>query len=277
MKIISQALMVCMIFIAGCVNNEGGNGNTNDNTAPQLSPDQEAAVNQAMDQVVATSSMTTTSNYSTAAEGEAQPQQVTPPDCPEFSSSSEELSLTLNFGTGCTPELYPEVTFSGVVTGTFLFNPFRLALEFEAFSAGESVVTGSVVFSFTTSSDQITFEGTADLNTNDGGTLHLDAEWLVTSAGTLTITTANGTATDETGEQYQMELAGIEVAPQETGNFVPQAGVMTLTFPNDSGAFGPDSFIVVVTYLTTTPADGIVMVSVNGSEAFEYQTELLTE
>ena len=120
------------------------------------------------------------------------------------------------------------------------------------------------------------FTGDMDLSSSSGGSVTLEsATWsLDTTTGVITMS-GTGIGEESDGDVYQLELDAMVIDGQGNGNFIPESGVVTVTLPNEDFVFGPDSTVLEVTFTSQTPITGMVLVSVNGAAAIEYQTALV--
>lgn len=200
-------------------------------------------------------------------------------DCPTFETGididSQQATVLIDFGEGCTPVLYPDVTVSGSIGGTVTIGPFSINLTLDSFAVGGDTIDGEIELAFVKEDGSVGFTGDMDLSLSSGGSVTLESvQWsLDTTTGVVTMS-GTGIGEEPDGDVYQLELADIVIDGQGNGNFIPESGVATVTLPNEDLIFGPDSTVLEVTFTSQTPTTGIVLVSVNGAAAIEYQTAL---
>jgi hypothetical protein len=186
------------------------------------------------------------------------------------------VTVTLDFGGGCTPVMYPDVTVTGSIGGTVTFGPFSINLTLDSFSVGGDTIDGEVELAFVKEEGSVGFTGDMDLSTSSGGSVTLESvQWTLDAATGVVILSGTGIGEEADGDVYQIELAEVVIDGQGNGNFIPESGVATVTLPNEDQIFGPDSTTMKVTFTSETPTTGVVLVSVNGATAIEYQTALV--
>ncbi len=265
--------------------NDNQNENQNDNGDPgvsrELTTEEAEAVESAARQTEtsgATSSATSYARQTEETNARITIQQFS--DCPTFETGidadSQQATVALDFGEGCAPALYPDVTVSGSISGTVTIGPFSISLTLDSFSVGGDTIDGEIELAFVKEEGSVGFTGDMDLSSSSGGSVTLESvQWaLDTTTGVVTISGA-GIGEEPDGDVYQIELDEIVIDGQGNGNFIPESGVATVTLPNEDFLFGPDSTVLQVTYTSQTPTTGIVLVSVNGAVAIEYQTALV--
>lgn len=285
--IICVALMSLPVFLGCQPDQTDDNQNTNlnggggaDGVDRELSPDESAAVESAARQTETITATTSAASYARETEttsGQATIQQLI--SCPTIEGGvdgeGQQANVSLDFGSGCTPDLYPNVTFSGMLTGTISLAPLTLNLSIEGFSTGDETINGEIELSFESANGGLAFTADAILESSDGSSLVLDTlSWTLETATGLVRVSGVGTGEDPAGAVYQLELVDLVADGQQNGNFIPQEGSVALTLPNDDAIFGPDSTTIVVRFGAQTPSNGIVFVSVNGAAEVEYQTAL---
>ncbi|MBI5501898.1 MAG: hypothetical protein HY907_16765 [Deltaproteobacteria bacterium] len=175
---------------------------------------------------------------------------VTPPTCATYAWSGTSATVTLS---GCTLETTGEPV-SGTVTLAVVLRPAAFDLSFGSLTIGTTTLDGSVTL-HAGGSDLGGAEPTldADLTYSDGTTTtHLVASGLGVTA-TTTAVAVSGTFTVESGgTTTTLEATAVSWA---AGECLPSSGTLQAT-----GSAFP--LPVTVTFLTTTPADGIVQVQV---------------
>jgi len=200
-------------------------------------------------------------------------------NCPAITLtlSNSAFSATFDFGDGCTPDLYPDVTFSGSVTGTLTFNPFSVDLTYTDFSNGERSITGTASHDITVTSGSATvnFDSIISFENDLGETLAGTTSWNVNfTTGLITIETIDGEGEDVSGDAFTLDAQTLVIDVPGNGNFVPESGTATIVV-TDVGLFGQTTqSTIVVTFSEQTPVDGTVTVTGDGGEPFEYQIDI---
>lgn len=265
--------------------NENGTENQNDNgdsgVARELTTEEAEAVESAARQTEtsgATSSATSYARQTEQTNARITIQQFS--DCPTFETGidvdSQQATVVLDFGGGCAPVMYPDVTVSGSIGGTVTFGPFSINLTLDSFSVGGDTIDGEIELAFVKEDGSIGFTGDMDLSSSSGGSVTLESvQWaLDTTTGVVTMS-GTGIGEEADGDVYQIELDEIVIDGQGNGNFIPESGAVTVTLPNEDLIFGPDSTVLEMTFRSQTPTDGIMLVSVNGAAAIKYHTALV--
>ncbi len=191
-------------------------------------------------------------------------------DCPVI--TFDEGQITLDYGDGCSPILYPDSTFSGSVTGTLDVDEGMVDLTFEDFTVDGESVSGHVAFSYQSADGVSTLEGEVDLTFDDDETVTGDMTVEIDqTTGEITIVTAElvftyGEFTDE------VTLTNVHIDYAENGNFLPDAGTAAITLDEP-----PPPVTLTVTFTSQTPVDGTVTVGINGHEVTVNLEELLED
>jgi hypothetical protein len=264
--------------------NENGTVKQNENGDPGVSRElttQEAeAVLSAARQTETSSAASSAASYARQTDetgGRVSIQQFN--DCPMVESGidadTQQATVALGFGDGCAPVLYPDVTVSGSIGGTVTLAPLTLSLEFASFSVGGDTIDGDIELTFVKSAGSVGFTGDMDLITASGGSVTLDsAQWTLDTASGVVTLSGSGVGEESDGDVYLIKLDAVVIDGQGNGNFIPESGSVTVTLRNADLVFGPDSTSLQMTFTSQTPATGIVLLSVNGAGAIEYQTGL---
>lgn len=251
--------------IVGC-RTRGGDGSN----GGELSAEQQAAVDAVVVQVEAAAKA-----LSGVVEGFAgidATSDGTYGTCPVVTTSRDGsvVSATLEFPEGCESEYY-DAAASGIVALEFDLVNQSLGIRFDDFSLDGQGVTGSFTLQLTRAADGgRVLTGTIDITTTDVGSTAGDVEIrfnLLTD--TITIETADLTVTEAGGDTYTIAVADVVMRPVANGGFIPEGGTVTFEIPNTDA--GPDLVTIVITYLETTPEDGVVEVKVNSLQPVEYQ------
>ncbi len=265
--------------------NDNGTENQNDNGGPGVSRELTTGEAEAVESAArqsetsgATSSATSYARQTEETNARITIQQFS--DCPTFQTGidadSQQATVMLDFGGGCSPVLYPDVSVSGSIGGAVTIGPFSINLTLDSFSVGGDTIDGEIELAFVKEDGSVGFTGDMDLSSSAGGSVTLESvQWaLDTTTGVVTMS-GTGIGEEPDGDVYLIELDEIVIDGQGNGNFIPESGVVTVTLPNEDLVFGPDSTSLGVTFTSQTPTTGIVLVSVNGAAAIEYQTALV--
>lgn len=256
-------LLTLIVLPAGCPQQ----ATNNSNSSTQVSASEAAAIGAAINSIESlTGSLNTTQD---AAGGDSQSARTTSA-CPEatFTASNTDglaLNATLDFGDGCDVLGSPDYSCSGSVAGTFTQSTNSLFAQFGALTCNGHTIEGTLTVGFNATTDSIGFTG-------DWNIIYGDADGDVTTIGngdatydrtaaTTTFSTFEGEITTG-GATYGVGATNVVTSLSNNGNFVPQAGAVTLT--------GPTFDSVVVHFDSTSPATGAVQVSVNGGDFFSY-------
>ncbi len=238
--------------------NSNDNGNDNDgggDDQPELTQAQQEAV----DAVVS-------SLASLAATLGAAAEAANPPsgggsagefDCPAISFS--DGAITLDYGDGCSPILYPDLTVSGSVSGEVSLQEQTIALTFEDFTVENDVINGTIDASFAREAGIITLEASIDLALDSDSAIVGDITVLIDEqTGEITITTGQ-VAISEGGTTYETTLTDVHFDPVGTGTILPDSGSASFELSDSSGTTE-----IAITFTQQTPVDLTVLVSVNG-------------
>ena len=193
--------------------------------------------------------------------------------CPSVTLETDEQgdslpSLTVDFANGCVPNATETTTeCSGSATGTITFFPRVLSLSFSDFGCGRRNTDGDVDLSWTRSDNTVTVVGSWDLSVtpNDGIASATEGSGTATynnSTRSTTIQTYNGQLM-RAGNTWTTELSGVQVSYQNNANLIPFAGTATVT--------GTRVGTVVATFDEDSPTNRLIMLSINGGPAFEYE------
>jgi len=193
--------------------------------------------------------------------------------CPIVTTSRDGTvtSVTLEYPEGCENSYYGATAASGTVALEYDLLSQALSVRFDNFSVDGHGVNGSFTLQLTRGGDGgRVLTGDIDLATADVGSAQGSATIQFNLlADTLTIASAELTLTDAGGTPYAVSVDGVLMRPIANGNFVPEAGTVTFGIPNTGP--GPATITLVVTYLETTPADGIVEVTIGSAAPVEYE------
>lgn len=189
--------------------------------------------------------------------------------CPEITFSGGNtnglsLSVALDFGSGCAVDGI-DLFCSGSAAGAISTADGTLSLSFDALSCDERSLSGDVTYSFQVTSENVSTTGNWDLSfTDHGKTVAVTSTGNASHNRTTHVTTfaiVDGTATAD-GDTYDFNWKNVATSFFNNGNFVPQAGQITVT--NDRGR------TLAVKFDANSPSTGDVLVSVNGGEFVTY-------
>ncbi len=249
--------------------NNGSGGGTDDDDA-QLSNDETAAINAALDSVESlTTSVGTTQG---ATEGEdSQASLNTTNTCPAVSfqastQASIDSTLSLDFGDGCNALGSDDYFCSGSATGNFSATNSTIAVEFDALTCNNKSLNGSIDLSFDRMSSDVNVTGDWDLVfTVDAETLRTEGTGDATYFGEDAVTTFDafdGSVRTHDGETYGFDLETVSTSYATYGNFIPFGGEMTLS--------GESIGSLTIRFDTSSPTTGDVQVSINGGSYLDY-------
>ena len=193
--------------------------------------------------------------------------------CPEVTFETDEQgdnppSLTVDFGNGCAPNAVETTTeCSGSATGTITFFPRVVTLSFSDFGCGQRNTDGDVELSWTRANESVTVDGSWNLTVtpNDGIASSTEGTGWATydnSSRSTTITNYDGMLM-RGGNTWTTNLDEIQVSYQNNANLIPFAGTATIT--------GTRVGTIVATFDEDSPTTRLIMLSVNGGPAFEYE------
>jgi len=253
-----------MVSIAGCPQQTPDPvGNTGDPTAlTEVEGDAVAAA-------VAAIAAINNAGAATQAGADAEDSQTAQSnDCPEVDFSSgasliEPLTLSIDFGAGCSPAGSDSFMCSGSTTGTVNVLTRSLDVSFDTFSCNGATLAGGAELTFTAATPLVTLTGSFDLDYSDGSTQ-------VAAAGDGSLIYNRDTAATSIpsfagevvvgGDTYEYTVTGIDLSVQTFGNLIPFAGEAVID--------GADTRSVTVRFDADSPTTGDVEVSVNGTDFF---------
>jgi len=182
-----------------------------------------------------------------------------PPTCPSLGTElqANDILLTLDYGTGCGPDAYPQSLFEGIADGIayIAFNAFDF--EFGDFAVDGDALTGSVAGSFSLGAGAASFSVNLDLTIAGGGRVTGTASIEVDDAtGAFVITEATLSVTAAEGDVFGVTLEGAMADPASAGSFVPEAGAAAVDLP--PGDPQPSDTAIELEFTAQTPVDGTV-------------------
>lgn len=187
--------------------------------------------------------------------------------CPAITvdSSADEQTLTvsLDFGEGCSVMGIPGFTCQGSATGMIDADDRRLDLAYDSIGCeGYSTLDGTLSTGYVIGDDVVSMDSTWDI------AVFYEADTL-TTAGTGTgdwttdlVTTINeySGSTSYNEDTWETQLSGLVVSYAANGNYIPYAGEITFSGPNIRN--------LVVRFDENSPSTGDVQVSIAGSPFF---------
>ena len=189
--------------------------------------------------------------------------------CPTITIDVNGLteSVTLDFGTGCTPTCFPETTCSGNAGGTLTISQqgLSLSLEFNDLVVGDKTMAGTLDASITSPDSGVTLSGDWDLAWSHGDeqvTTSGEGDCEITVVGTYgaSIPVFMGTATNANGTYTVTVVEEVKISYHEYGNFIPDDGIITVECP----ALGTRK--LWLRFGETSPTDLEVEVSFDGTD-----------
>lgn len=253
--------LVCLV--AGCPQQQVDSSAGSD----QLTADQAAAIDAAIGSIESlTGSLNTTQD---ATGGESQASRTTSA-CPEASFSADTsnglaLAVSLDFGDGCDVVGSTDYSCSGSISGTYSQSAQTFDAQFGALTCNGYTLEGSLSFQYEITTTTIGVTGAWDIRYADGSssveTAGTGAASYDSNSAATTFSTFEGDVTSD-GQTYGLDLLNIVTSITNNGNFIPQAGAMTLS--------GQTFDSVRITFNSTSPSTGEVEVSINDGPSFAY-------
>jgi len=222
-------------------------------------------------------SVTSSTTHSGASRGDTQSALdngstpgVTVGTCPATtfaaSGTTGTLSMTLDFGTGCTSTKFdaaPECR--GTISGTITPAQNTTSATFTDFSCGSDSVSGDVDLEYALSTGISVLDGTWKLTWLLGGkdSYGIDGNGEVqfdATDGTIIVPSVAATVM-QGGDEWNVSVVEAAMSYPMYENFVPYAGSVEV--------YGTDIRGVIVKFDASSPTTGIVQVSIGGSPFFE--------
>jgi hypothetical protein len=189
------------------------------------------------------------------------------PTCPapESTTAGDFVTITLAYGLGCSPLIYPSSTLAGSTVSEVDTFARQLELTFDQFSVDDLEFSGTLAADFGWTDDVVSYDGIVDVTAKNGsrisGSMVVQAD---RATGRITILTAMLTISTDGAPNIDVLLDDITVDAAANGNFRPSAGIAVSTIEGTDEAAG---ISVVVECTENTPATGTVQVTVgNGAE-----------
>lgn len=154
------------------------------------------------------------------------------PACPRLTANVQggNLSVTLDYASGCGPAMWRHATVAGTVTGTYFaaFNSFDLALA--GMMVDGAPIEGDAAGSLTASGEAATFALTVNVSDHAGGRVRATVTADVQTI-TSRIVLRDGTATvrEAAGDSYHAVFDGIIMDAEAAAALTPVDGSITLT------------------------------------------------
>lgn len=258
-----------LALVAGCRgrNGDGGNG---DGTPPELTADQQAAVDAVVEQLEATAKafggVVQSFSGGLDADGDG-----TVGECPVVTATFENgtTNVSVDFGdTACTSDYYDNPV-SGAVSLSLNRQAGTVVVDFNDLSVDSVTTAGSANLNLTRQGATRILTGSINLTTTGVGSVSGTLDVTVDVGDlTLAVDDADLSIADEDGANYSVNVDGIFIDPVTNGNFIPESGTVTFEIPNEGP--GPETTTIVIEFDETSPDDGSVAVSVGGAEPIEY-------
>lgn len=273
-------LLAALLFGAAC-DQTGTPGNSNDNAAGNengggggsgsLSEEEQAAVDLVMVQLEAmaatASGMTELFNSASfnPEDGDAEFGE-----CPHVTAHREGTSgsIILDFSEeGCSGGALGDTTAKGTITLEYSIDnapQVTVAATFDMFSVEGTSIDGEVSGEATLSASGSAISATFSLDTSNGS---IGGQVTISGGGEtegITIPEGQVTFVNNQGTGYVVTLEGIVINPSQNGNIIPSSGTVAISAVEDD-------LEITVTFTADSPQTGVVLVSVGGLPAVEYQ------
>lgn len=195
------------------------------------------------------------------------------PDCPELDIQigGGALTVTLDYGESCNPILFPDATFSGMVSGSLSFSQGAAMIEyqFDQFTVDGRTTDGSILGSLVRSGDVLTLDALVDLASSEGNSVNASMSADIDrSTGLITIDQADATVVKAETGTVEITYEGIVIDHPNNGNFIPESGTAIFVLPNDGE--GPETITVVVEFTADSPSTRTVLVTIGENEPVEH-------
>jgi len=256
-------------------NNNGGNGTIGSGVEPELTADQEKAVNTALSSASGLAQAVNTSQTGATAASDDGSAQAAPElqfgTCPVVTLATEAMPLvftiTVDFGAACAPAVPAGAVCSGSASGTIDASVPSLDLTFDSISCGGDTLDGSTSLTYLVADGLVTLDGAWALAvTHPGdegpGTTTLEGGGLCSYDGALaTVEIEEFAATISNGtEEWELTANGLRVELSNADLLVPYGGTITVT--------AAESDTIVLVFDEFSPVTGEVTVSINDGPSF---------
>lgn len=192
----------------------------------------------------------------------------TVPTCPTVQSSTEDdlVTVTLAYGLGCSPALYPDTMLRGSVSGSIELTARTVSLTFEDFGM-EGLIDGTLSAAFARQEDILSFDGLIDLDSGGMGTIGGSMVMQIDrTTGEITVLTATLSITDDAGNEFEAMFDDLAVDPAANGNFIPNSGLAVVQVEQS----GDDPVTLTIEFTERSPSDATVVVSVSDGPQLIY-------
>ncbi len=263
-RFVSFTLVLSLALLVGCPLPPGpdGNGGTPDTLSPQVQQavDEVMARTQAVFQAVASFVDGVDISNDAMFEG-----------CPDVDAQLLDgvVSIVLDYGDGCTNDVYGDATIRGRIVLTFNIIARSLSVQYEDFSIDDRTVTGSFILELDRVVGASRLFGSIDITTSDAGSIEgtLDVEVRLATV-TITLSQADLMLTDES-DTFEVSIDGVVIKPKEHANFIPEAGTISFEIADDDTPL--ESLAIVIAFDSESPVDGTVTITVGSAPPLEYQ------
>lgn len=247
----------------------GGDGTGGDGSAT-LSAEVKSAVDSAFAKAqVTTESVTGTLDGFTAADLGT---SIGSTGCPSLSFTADNniLAGSLDFGTGCDNEYFPNLV-TGSIAMDIDLNELSFAITLVDFGADGATTNGTIQYDFTVEQVARALVGSVNLTHSEEGTLAGDIDMLVrVSQDYIEIRSATLAVNDLAGASANLAMTGLLYHPIANGNFIPESG--TITFDAQDA---DEMVTVTITFTAESPSTGVVLVTAGRVESQEYQLAIV--
>jgi len=179
------------------------------------------------------------------------------PACPTLGMEPDAttITLTLGYGSGCNPRLYPTSTFSGNIYGMAFIAVNAFEFECEDLLANGDALDGRIAGGFTRSDGGTVFSVNLDLILNDGTGVNGTATVQVHDiTGIITVTNATVHVNTTAGMRVAIVFTDLLADAAKNGTFIPESGRATVELPGDGRTISGQT--VTIEFTTQTPVDG---------------------
>jgi len=182
------------------------------------------------------------------------------PSCPAVSLEPEfeAVTIMLDYASGCSTSLYPELSLTGNATG-LLFFANALDLNLASVTSADQQVEGRVAGGFSGSGSTITFTLSFDLSSDDGLAIRGGSSVTVDGiTGQMTFDEGDFSLSDSSSGTVQVSFEGVVFDPAKAGNFRPGSGRVSITGVDPES--GENSGLLDIEFTESTTKDESVMI-----------------
>ncbi|MBC8102024.1 MAG: hypothetical protein H7Z41_05490 [Cytophagales bacterium] len=178
------------------------------------------------------------------------------------------ITVTIDFGTGTTGA--GGVTRSGSVSVNYNRTGRSGLVTFGSYTVNGQAVSGTLSLTqLTITSQDVSYIADADLAFPGVGTLQGSLTCGLSGDG-VALSTGSVTVTGEGQPPLSASVSGLIVRPSASGNFVPNAGSVTVIYPYTLPLGAAATATIAITFTDQSPVSGAVQVSVNGGSQVLY-------